>query len=58
MIKHWIVFYFILTIFIVFLEGRLFEVGTTAFGLLSLLSLALACLFIYWWLIVQSLYIR
>ena len=58
MTKVWIILLLISTVFLIFLEGRLFSVGTTVFGLISLLCLFLACLLIYFWVVVQSLYMR
>lgn len=48
----------VLTVCIIFLEARLFAIGTTVFGLFSLLTLFLACLMAYLWLVTQSLYNR
>ena len=47
--KIWVFFFFGFTVFIIFLEARLYSIGTTAFGLFSLLTLFLACLSTYYW---------
>ncbi|TRY78765.1 hypothetical protein TCAL_12693, partial [Tigriopus californicus] len=48
----------VLTVCIIFLEARFFAIGTTVFGLFSLLTLFLACFMAYLWLVTQSLYNR
>eukprot|EP00095_Tigriopus_kingsejongensis_P012045 maker-scaffold90_size386344-snap-gene-1.21 protein:Tk12045 transcript:maker-scaffold90_size386344-snap-gene-1.21-mRNA-1 annotation:"hypothetical protein DAPPUDRAFT_310676" len=58
MAKTWIFLLVVTTIYIIFLEARLFSVGTTVFGLFSLATLFLACLLAYFWVVVESLYVR
>ena len=56
--KIWMLMLFASTILIVFLEAKLYDVGTTVFGLFSLGTLFLSALFLYLWVVVQSLYLR
>ena len=58
MTKIWILFFLVATVFIIYLEGRLYNIGTTVFGLFSLGTIFLACLLGYFWMVVQALYIR
>ena len=53
-----IAFWASLVILIIFLESHLFIRGTSVFGLFSILSLCLAFIQSYFWVVVQSLYCR
>ena len=41
---------------IIFLEGKLFQSGTSVFGLFTVLSLCLATMQAYFWILVQVTY--
>ncbi len=48
-VKVRIVCLFLLTLFIIFLEGRLYTIGSTVFGLLGIVCLMAASLEAYFW---------
>ncbi len=58
MVKVRIICLFLLSAFIIFLESRLYTVGSTIFGLFSIICLLIVSPEAYFWLVVQSLYIR
>ena len=49
MVKVRIICLVLLSIFIIFLEGRLYTVGSTVFGLFSIICLFIASLEAYFW---------
>ena len=48
-----VAFWATMVLVIIFLEGKLFQSGTSVFGLFTVLSLCIAALQAYFWLIVQ-----
>ena len=48
-----VAFWATMVLVIIFLEGKLFQSGTSVFGLFTVLSLCVAALQAYFWLIVQ-----
>ena len=57
MTKFWILFLMALSVFIIFLEAKLYKVGSTVFGLFSPAIIFVACCLAYLWVVVRSLFL-